>query len=89
LVAGSSVGSSVGIGVGEFVGFLAQDVEKLEEEFGYQIENKTNLTTTLSGDGKMYGLTYSKFIPSLVKAIQELSAEVEELKSKMHDKCEE
>ena len=62
-------------------GFLAQNVEKLEEEYGYKIEDKTNLTTTLSEDGVMYGLTYSKFIPSLVKAIQELSAEVEELKS--------
>ena len=66
-------------------GFLAQNVEKLEEEYGYKIEDKTNLTTTLSEDGVMYGLTYSKFIPSLVKAIQELSAEVEQLKSKIEE----
>ena len=69
-------------------GFLAQAVEKLEEEYGYQMSDKTNLTTTLSEDGKMYGLTYSKFVPSLVKAIQELSAEVEQLKQKAHDKCD-
>ena len=66
-------------------GFLAQDVEKLEEEYGYKIEDETNLTTTLSSDGGMYGLTYSKFIPSLVKAVQELSTEVEQLKSKIEE----
>ena len=57
------------------VGFLAQDVEKLEEEYGHKMSDKTNLTTTLSGDEKQYGLTYTKFIPILTKAIQELSAQ--------------
>ena len=37
------------------------------------ISDKTNLTTHLSDDGKQYGLTYSKFVPILVKAVQELS----------------
>ena len=66
------------------VGFLAQDVEKLESEYGYNISDKSNLTTTLSDDGNQYGLTYSKFVPMLVKAVQELSAQVEELKSNSH-----
>jgi len=57
------------------VGFLAQDVEELEAQYGYKIEDETNLTTNLSEDGKQYGLTYNKFTPMLVKAIQELSAE--------------
>jgi len=61
------------------MGFLAQDVEKLEEEYGYKADDKTNLTTTLSGDEKMYGLKYSKFVPILVNAIQELSAKVKAL----------
>jgi len=64
-------------------GFLAQDVEKLESEYGYNISDKTNLTTTLSDDGNQYGLTYSKFVPILVKAIQELSAKNEALEARL------
>ena len=71
------------------IGFKAQEVEALEIAAGYKIADKTNLTTSLTGDGKQYGLQYSKFVPILVKAVQELSAEVEELKQKAHDKCEE
>ena len=59
---------------------MAQDVEKLEADAGYKIADKTNLTTSLSDDEKQYGLKYNKFVPILVKAIQELSAEVEKLK---------
>ena len=47
-----------------------------------KIADKTNLTTTLSNDGKQYGIQYNKFVPILVKAIQELSAEIEILKAK-------
>ena len=61
-------------------GFLAQDVEVIENQHGYQQSDKTNLITRLSNDGMMYGITYSKLIPMLVKAVQELSAEVEFLK---------
>ena len=53
----------------------------LEEAAGYKISDKKNLTVSLSSDGKQYALRYEKFIPMLVKAIQELSAEVEKLKS--------
>jgi hypothetical protein len=60
------------------VGFLAQDVAEIESSYGYKIEDKTNLTTSLSEDGKMYGTKYNKFVPMLVKAVQELSAKVEE-----------
>ena len=62
------------------IGFKAQEVEVIEKAAGYKIADKTNLTTHLSKDGKQYGLQYSKFIPILVKAIQELSAEVTKLK---------
>ena len=44
------------------------------------MSDKTNLTTNLTHDGKQYGIQYNKFVPILVKAIQELSAEVEKLK---------
>jgi hypothetical protein len=63
------------------VGFKAQSVSALEEAAGYKISDKKNLTVSLSSDGKQYSLRYEKFIPMLVKAIQELSAEVEKLKS--------
>jgi hypothetical protein len=63
------------------VGFTAQAVEKLEEQYGYKISDETNLTTSLSEDGNQYGLKYSKFVPILVKAIQELSAKVEVLEN--------
>jgi hypothetical protein len=65
------------------VGFLAQDVEKIESEYGYNISENTNLTTTLTDDGKQYGLSYEKFIPMLVKSIQELSTQVDELKAEI------
>jgi hypothetical protein len=68
-------------------GFLAQDVESLEEQYGYKQSDKTNLTFSLSEDEQMYGIKYGKFVPMLVKAVQELSAEVEELKKQAHNKC--
>ena len=61
------------------IGFKAQEVEALELTAGYNKDNKTNLTTTLTDDGKQYGIQYSKFVPILVKAMQELSEKVETL----------
>ena len=52
------------------------------------MQDNTNLSTRLSEDGKQYSLQYTKFIPSLVKAVQELSAQVEELKKQTHEKCD-
>lgn len=65
------------------IGFKAQEVEALEIAAGYDKDNKTNLTTTLSGDGKQYGLQYSKFVPILVKAIQEQQALIESLTARI------
>ena len=50
---------------------------EIESSYGYEIEDKKNLTTSLSEDGKLYGTRYSKFVPMLVKAVQELSTKVE------------
>ena len=61
------------------IGFKAQEVETLEKAAGYKIADKTNLTTSLTGDGKQYGIKYSNFVPILVKAVQELSAKVKAL----------
>jgi len=57
------------------IGFLAQDVEELENEYGHNIADKTNLITDLTDDGKQYSLKYERLVPILTKAIQELSAE--------------
>ena len=35
-----------------------------------------------------YQMDYSKIVTPLIKAVQELSAEVEQLKQQAHDKCE-
>ena len=65
------------------IGFKAQDVEALEKTAGYKIADKTNLTTTLTNDGKQYGIKYNKFVPILVKAIQELSAKNDALEARI------
>jgi len=53
------------------IGFKAQEVEALEIAAGYNKDNKTNLVSSHTEDGKQMGLQYSKFVPILVKAIQE------------------
>ena len=67
------------------VGFLAQDVDALEKSLGFNDTDKKNLISSVSEDGQMYGLKYSKFVPMLVNAVQELSAEVEQLKSQIDE----
>mgnify|MGYP003119622244 CR=1 FL=1 len=57
------------------IGFKAQAVRDLEEAAGYTAAANKNLTVNHGADGKQLGLQYSKFIPILVKATQELSAE--------------
>ena len=57
------------------IGFKAQEVEALEIAAGYTKDNKTNLVSSHTEDGNQMGLQYSKFVPILVKAIQELSVQ--------------
>jgi hypothetical protein len=64
-------------------GFLAQDVEALEAEYGHHLDDETNLATSRTDDGKQYGLTYTKFIPILVKAIQEQSVIIDALTARL------
>jgi trimeric autotransporter adhesin len=65
------------------IGFKAQEVEALEIAAGYNKDNKTNLVSSHSGDGKQMGLQYSKFVPILVKAIQEQNALIEALTARI------
>jgi len=65
------------------VGFKAQSVQDLEEAAGYKIADKKNLTVALSGDGKQYSLRYEKFVPILVKAIQDQDAIIQSLTARI------
>jgi hypothetical protein len=65
------------------IGFKAQEVEALEIAAGYNKDNKTNLVSSHSGDGKQMGLQYSKFVPILVKAIQEQQTTIEALTARI------
>ena len=60
------------------IGFLAQEVKAIETNLG--IDNHAIVDTT---DLDSIGMKYSKLIPVLVKAIQELSAENEALKVRL------
>ena len=62
-----------------FSGLIAQDVEILEREYGYKVEDDTAVITSVNENGN-YGLTYSKFVPVLINAVKELSAEIKALK---------
>ena len=65
------------------VGFKAQSVQALEEAAGYKISDKKNLTVSLSADEKQYGLRYEKFVPILVKAIQDQDAIIQSLTARI------
>ena len=65
------------------IGFKAQAVRDLEEAAGYAAAAKKNLTVSLSEDGKQYGLQYEKFIPILVKAIQDQDAIITSLTARV------
>ena len=65
------------------IGFKAQEVEALEIAAGYNKSSKTNLVSSHTGDGKQIGLQYSKFVPILVKAIQEQNALIEALTARI------
>jgi hypothetical protein len=65
------------------IGFKAQEVEALEIAAGYNKSSKTNLVSSHTGDGKQMGLQYSKFVPILVKAIQEQQTLIESLTARI------
>ena len=65
------------------IGFKEQEVEALEEAAGYKAAAKKNLNVSTSGDGKQLGLQYNKFVPILVKAIQEQQTLIESLTARI------
>jgi hypothetical protein len=61
------------------MGFIAQEVQEVMKN--YNIEDKFNLVKIIEKD--YLGLNTTEIIPVLVKAVQELSVENEELKSRL------
>ena len=66
-------------------GLIAQDVEETLKEFGVEPNSMTLLQYNPVEDKKEsdYQMDYSKLIPVLTKAIQELSGQVDELKAEV------
>jgi hypothetical protein len=65
------------------LGFKAQDVVALEESINHKLSNKTNLVSNQTGDGKQYQLQYEKFVPILVKALQEADDKIDALTARV------
>ena len=61
-------------------GIIAQEVMEVLKKYGINSVEDFGGITHDGGKDDYYGARYSEFIPILIKAVQELSAEVEELK---------
>ena len=61
------------------IGFIAQEVKAIEESIGWTDDHIVNTSNDQS-----YKMMYSQVIPILTKAVQELSAKVEELENKFN-----
>lgn len=62
-------------------GFIAQEVELAAKECGYSFDGVNVPKNDKEG---YYGLAYSSFVMSLVKAVQEQQAQIEDLKHQIH-----
>ena len=60
-----------------YSGFIAQDVEAAAQSIGYEFSG----VDAPQNDKSLYGLRYAEFVVPLVKAMQELAQEVEQLKA--------
>jgi len=64
-----------------YSGFVAQDVEKAAQEMGYDFSG----VDPAKNDKDLYGLRYAEFVVPLVKAVQELSGENDQMKTEIAD----
>lgn len=64
----------------QHVGFIAQEIEVLEQELGFATSKDSQLFCNTNEDDTAMGIKYERLIPVLVNAIQELSAEIKLLK---------
>ena len=65
------------------LGFKAQDVLAIEQADGYASKKEDMLLINLNEDDTAYGMKYERLVVVLTKAVQELSAEVDTLKTKV------
>ena len=63
-----------------FSGFIAQEVESAAQNIGYDFSGVDKSSVE---NGGLYSLRYSEFVVPLVKAVQELIKENEELKARI------
>jgi hypothetical protein len=67
------------------VGFIAQEVEAVEKQFGWANNCDDSLLTSCSDDATRMGLQYERMIPMLVNAIKELSDKNDALEQRLSD----
>ena len=67
-------------------GFIAQEVKEAIDNHSDSVVENNNIWS-VDPDGTQQ-IAFGNMMPMAIKAIQELSAEVEQLKSKSHDKCD-
>ena len=72
---------------GTHVGFLAQDVETLEQEIGFASDENNRLFTNLTEDGKRYGIKYERLVTVLVNAVKELNTKLEAAEARICRRC--
>ena len=65
------------------LGFLAQEVLKIEKANGFGDSADTMLTCNITEDEQRYGMKYERLIPVLVNAIQELSEKNDALEARI------
>lgn len=64
------------------IGFIAQEVEAAAKELNFDFHG----VDAPKNEQSHYGLRYAEFVPTLVKAVQELSAENEALKNRLEER---
>jgi hypothetical protein len=64
-----------------YTGFIAQDVEAITKKIDYDFSG----VDAPKNDKDLYGLRYAEFVVPLVKAVQELSSQNDELKNQLAD----
>jgi hypothetical protein len=58
----------------QHLGFIAQEVEELEQEIGFSTSKDNQLICNINEDETAMGIKYERIVPILVNAIKELSA---------------
>jgi hypothetical protein len=65
------------------IGFLAQEVESVEQAHGYSNNKYDRLIINLNEDETAYGIKYERLVPVLVNAIKELKAEINDINQRL------